>query len=187
MENNLTYITGNKMKFEVASQVFKDTGIILSQKKLDTPEIQSKSVEDVAIYSAVWACKELNQSVFVTDAGFCIEALKGFPGPFIKYTNEWFSAEDYLNLMQGKSNRNVIIKDCLAYCKPNEKPIVFTGSFKGTLAIKSGKRSGTSIEQLFIPEGFDRPISEIPAEEMIDYWSKGDILLKFKKVYLKHK
>ncbi len=185
MNNKLVYITGNDIKFEVASQVFKETGIILSQKNLDTPEIQSKSVEDVAMYSAIWASKEINQPVFVTDAGFYIEALKGFPGPFIKYTNEWLSAEDYLNLMKGKTNRNVIIKDCLAYCKPNEKPIVFTGSFKGTLATKPEKKSGTSIEQIFIPEGFNRPISEIPEEEMIDYWSKGDILTKFKNYILK--
>jgi len=181
MENNLIYITGNIAKFEIASKVFKDTGIILSQKNLDAPEIQSKSVEEVAMYSAIWASKELNQPVFVTDAGFCIDALKGFPGPFIKYTNEWLSAEDYINLMDGKSNRDVIIKDCLAYCKPNEKPIIFTGSFNGRLATTTGKKCGTSIEQIFIPEGFNRPISEIPDEEMIDYWSKGDILTKFKE------
>ncbi|MCM1989556.1 non-canonical purine NTP pyrophosphatase [Oceanirhabdus seepicola] len=184
MDNKLVYITGNHTKFEVAYQVFKETGILLSQKNLDTPEIQSKSVEEVAMYSAIWASKKLNEAVFVTDAGFCIEALNGFPGPFIKYTNEWLSAEDYLNLMKGKTNRNVIIKDCLAYCKPNEKPIVFTGSFKGTLAIKPGKNIGTSIEQIFIPEGFNQPISEIPEEEMIDYWSNGDILTEFKKYIL---
>jgi len=184
MDNTLIYITGNDVKFDVASEVFKNTGIVLLQKNLDTPEIQSKSVQEVAMYSASLASKELNQPVMVTDAGFYIEALNGFPGPFIKFVNEWFSVEDYINLMQGKTNRNVIINDCLAYCKPNQKPIVFTGSFRGTLASKPGRISGTSIEQIFIPEGFTRPISEIPAEEMIDYWSKGDILTKFKEYIL---
>jgi len=40
---------------------------------------------------------------------------------------------------------------------------------------------GTSIEKVFIPEGFDVPISDIPAEKMISYWSNGEIMSKFKE------
>lgn len=184
MNNTLVYITGNDVKFSVASQVFTNTGIVLLQNNLSTPEIQSKSVQEVAMYSASFASKELNQPVMVTDAGFYIEALKGFPGPFIKFVNEWFSADDYINLMQGKTNRTLIIQDCLAYCYPNEKPVVFTGSYRGKLASKPSEKPGTSIEQIFIPEGFHVPISDIPAEEMISYWSNGEIMSKFKEYIL---
>jgi len=140
MDNTLVYITGNHIKFNVASQVFMNTGIVLLQKKLSTPEIQSKSVQEVAKYSATWASKLLNKPVIVTDAGFYIEALNGFPGPFIKFVNEWFSVEDYINLMQGKTNRTLIIEDCLAYCYPNKEPIVFTGSYRGKLANEPGSK-----------------------------------------------
>lgn len=43
---------------------------------------------------------------------------------------------------------------------------------------------GTSIEKVFIPEGFDVPISDIPAEKMISYWSNGEIMSKFKEYIL---
>jgi len=109
MDYTLIYVTGNSVKFDVALKTFTDTGVVLLQKKLDTPEIQSKSVQEVAMYSARWASKELNRPVIVTDAGFYIEALKGFPGPFIKFVNEWFSADDYINLMKDKTNRTIII------------------------------------------------------------------------------
>lgn len=184
MDNTLVYITGNDVKFSVASQAFTNTGIVLLQKNLSTPEIQSRSVQEVAMYSASWASKQLDQPVMVTDAGFYIQALNGFPGPFIKFVNEWFSADDYINLMQGKTNRTLIIQDCLAYCHPDEKPVVFTGSYRGKLANQPSKKCGTSIEQIFIPEGFNVPISEIPAEEMISYWSNGEILTNFKKYLL---
>jgi XTP/dITP diphosphohydrolase len=184
MDNTLIYITGNDVKFNVASQVFTNTEIVLLQKNLSTPELQSKSVQEVAMYSADWASKELNQAVMVTDAGFYIEALNGFPGPFIKYVNEWFSAEDFINLMHDKTNRSIIIQDCLAYCQPNEKPIVFTGSYRGKLANKPSRKCGTSIEQLFIPEGFHVPISDIHVEEMISYWSNGEIMNNFKEYIL---
>ncbi|MFD3157275.1 non-canonical purine NTP pyrophosphatase [Haloimpatiens sp. FM7330] len=184
MDNTLIYITGNDVKFNVASQVFMNTKITLLQKDLDPPEIQSKNVQEVAMYSAVWASKQLNQPVIVTDAGFYIEALNGFPGPFIKFVNEWFSADDYINLMKNKTNRTLIIQDCLAYCYPNEKPVIFTGSYKGELAYQPSKKCGTSIEQIFIPEGFDVPISDIPEEKMISYWSNGEIMTKFKEYLL---
>lgn len=184
MNNTLIYVTGNNVKFNVAFNVFKNTGMTLLQSKLSTPEIQSKNVQEVAKFSASWASKHLNQPVIVTDAGFYIEALNGFPGPFIKFVNEWFSTDDFINLMQGKTNRTITIEDCLAYCHPNEEPIVFTGSYRGKLASQPSRKCGTPIEHLYIPEGYDVPISDIPAEEMVAYWSNGEIMSKFKKYIL---
>lgn len=184
MDKVLVYVTGNEIKFNVASKTFKNTGITLLQKKLDTPEIQSKSVQEVAKYSASWASEKLGKAVIVTDAGFLIEALNGFPGPFIKFVNQWFSVEDYMNLMKGKSNRRIIIQDCLAYCYPNEDPIVFTGSYIGELAMEPSAKPGTPIDRLFIPQGLHMPIAEIPEEQMLAYWSSGEIMSKFKEYIL---
>jgi len=184
MDNILVYVTGNDTKFEVALKTFTNTGITILQKSLSTPEIQSKSVQEVAMYSASWASKELDKPVIVTDAGFYIEALNGFPGPFIKFVNEWLSVDDYINLMKGKTNRTIIIQDCLAYCYPNEEPVVFTGTYRGRLSVDPGNKCGTSIEQIFIPEGFDVPISNISEEKMVDYWSKGEIMSNFKEYIL---
>lgn len=186
MDNTLIYVTGNSVKFDVALETFANTGINLLQMKLDTPEIQSKSVQEVAMYSARWASKQLNKPVIVTDAGFYIEALNGFPGPFIKYVNEWFSADDFVNLVKGKNNRSIIIQDCLAYCNPDLEPLTFTGEYSGRLATKPSGSHGTSIEKVFIPEGFDVPISDIPAEKMISYWSNGEIMSKFKKYIMQN-
>jgi XTP/dITP diphosphohydrolase len=127
----LIYVTSNELKFKVARKSLQNSGISLERSSLPTPEIQSSRVEEIAEWSAIWACQHLNQPVVVTDVGYYIEALNGFPGPFIKYVNNWFTAEDYLNLLQGKSNRKAIIQDCLAYCSPNEKPVFLTRSIGG--------------------------------------------------------
>lgn len=187
MEKTLVYVTGNSVKFDVALKTFENTEIVLLQKRIETPEIQSKSVQEVAMYSARWASRQLDNPVIVTDAGFYIEALNGFPGPFIKFVNEWFSADDFINLMKGKDNRSIDIQDCLAYCHTNEEPIVFTGIYHGKLADKPSSQKGSSIDRIFIPEGFETPISDIPEEQMISYWSQGEIMSKFKDYILNHK
>lgn len=114
------------------------------------------------------------------DVGYYIEALNGFPGPFIKFVNDWFSAEDYLNLLQGRTNRRVIIRDCLAYCRPTKKPTIFCQLHSGEVETKASKRNGTSIDQLFILEGYSKPISDIPSAEMLSYWSNAHIWQELK-------
>lgn len=172
---SLVYVTSNELKFRVAAQSLQDSGIVLDRRALHTPEIQSSQVEEIAAWSAVWACHQLGQPVVTLDVGYSIEALNGFPGPFIKYVNEWFTAEDYLNLMRGKPDRRVAIREALAYCRPGEQPVLFSQRYQGEIALSPGKPVGTSINQVLIPEGFDRPISDIDEADMVAYWSKASI------------
>ncbi|MBU2037195.1 non-canonical purine NTP pyrophosphatase [Patescibacteria group bacterium] len=181
------FITGNNFKFQVAKKALAGIGVELIQKELDTPEIQSVSVEEVASFSAKWASDLLKEAVIVSDAGYYIEALNGFPGPFIKYINEWLSADDILRLMAGKENREVTVKDCLAYCEPGKKPVIFCDSAKGAIANKKGGKGRTSINEIFVPEGYDKVESDIPWDEMKEFWAKNLKHYKLLAEYLKKK
>ena len=77
------FVTGNSHKFQVAQEVLEKKGIEVIQQKLETPEIQSTDVKEIACFSAKWASEKINRPVALTDAGYYIESLNGFPGPFI--------------------------------------------------------------------------------------------------------
>lgn len=47
---SLIYATCNDLKFQVATRVLAESGIVLIQNKLDLPEIQSIHVEEAAKY-----------------------------------------------------------------------------------------------------------------------------------------
>lgn len=175
----IIFVTSNKYKFQIAQKVLADLPVKLVQKKLETPEIQSLDLEEIAKFSVEWAVKILRKPAFVSDAGYYIEALNGFPGPFIKWTNKWFTAGDYLKLMEEKEDRTVVTKDCIAYCEPGEKPVTFLGTNKGKIALKPGKPGTTAINEIYIPEGFNRPESEIPRTQMIDFWLTSGHWQKF--------
>ncbi|MEK7487861.1 MAG: non-canonical purine NTP pyrophosphatase [Patescibacteria group bacterium] len=169
------FVTGNKYKFQVAQKATRGGAIKLIQKKLETPEIQAESVEDIAAFSAMWAADVLKKPVVVSDAGCHIDALNGFPGPFIKYIDAWLTPRDLLNTMKGKKNRKVVWKDCLAYCEPGKKPKALTCYFKGTLAQKAGKmifrKEYGWMDRLFVPAGYPKTLSELPTEEYLAYWA----------------
>ena len=173
----IVFITGNLYKFKIAKNVLNESKIKLVQEKLNVPEIQDKSVEKVAAFSARWASKVLNKPVVVSDGGCYIEALKGFPGPFIKYVSRWFSAEDLLRIMRSKKNRRMVWKDCLAYCEPGKEPVTFINCFDGKLARKEGKniyrKNYGWIDTLFVPDKASIPLSELPTDEYFQFWSKN--------------
>ncbi|MFH0873751.1 MAG: non-canonical purine NTP pyrophosphatase [Candidatus Komeilibacteria bacterium] len=171
---NIYFITSNKYKFQIAEEGFKGSGFKLIQKNLATPEIQSTDLREIAAYSAQWAANNLKHPVVLTDAGCFIPALKGFPGPFIKYINGYLTAQDYLKLMAGRKNRKIIFKDCLAYCEPGKKPLLFYSSAAGRISTRPGKRGQTSINEIFIPKGFNMVESEIPRQQMVIFWSKNN-------------
>jgi XTP/dITP diphosphohydrolase len=154
---------------------------VLVQSDLDAPEIQSERVEDVAIYAGEWACSRLGEPVVVTDAGFYIEALNGFPGPFVKYVNQWLTAQDLLDLMRGKDDRQVVTRDCLAYCQPGEEPVVFSGSYSGRVATVPGNGEGRPMELIFIPEGYTVPVSDFSTEERLAFWSQADVWVQLRQ------
>ena len=172
----MIFVTGNKYKFKIAKQALEKISlkIEISQRKLDVPEIQSDSVEAVANFSARWASGVLKKPTVVSDGGCYIEALGGFPGPFVKYINKWLSAKDILRLMDGRKNRRVLWKDCLAYCISGQQPISFVSHFEGALAGRIGKnkyrRKYGWIDTLFIPQGSAQPLSELTAKEYLKFW-----------------
>ena len=71
----------------------------------------------------------------------------------------------------------VLVNDC----QPGEKPVTFCGLYRGELATEPGRRSGTPIGQLFIPEGYSIPISEIPPGEMVTYWGNISVWQELKQ------
>lgn len=108
------FVTANKMKFEIAQAYFEKISgnYELIQCEIDTPEIQHESVEEIARYSAVWAAKETGEPCIKMDVGFFISALNGFPGPFVKYANDWLAQDDFLKLMEHKDDRSAHFEDC---------------------------------------------------------------------------
>lgn len=116
----LYYATGNQNKIEVARKFLTPLAIEFESKELDLTEIQSENIEEIAMYKAKQAFGILNQPLFTNDHGWSITALSGFPGAYMKYINKWLTAEDFINLMQGKENREAILTEVICYIDENE-------------------------------------------------------------------
>jgi XTP/dITP diphosphohydrolase len=169
------YATANKSKFEVLKLALEPFDIELIQKETDLPEIQSADIKEVAKDTVLCAFKEIGKPVITTDVSCLIKALNGFPGSFIKYVNKYLIAEDYLRLMSGKTDRSIVFQEAVACCKPNQEPKVFLRETRGIMAESAGPKSDYApINEIFIPDGYDKVASAIDEKEIQIFWAGGE-------------
>ena len=64
----IKYVTGNWAKILSARQILEPLGFEIEQIKMDTPEIQNDSIEEVSKYSAKWASEYLKCTVLKNDS-----------------------------------------------------------------------------------------------------------------------
>ena len=180
------FVTGNAGKWEIAKDIFAKYGLELIQTNMETPEIQSTDVKEVAAYSARYAAQKLNAPVIKSDVGYYITALNGFPGPFIKYINGMLSSEDLLHLMKGVENRSMIIRECLAFATPASLTKCLTHEQQTILATKA-EGTGSSIDKIMILDGFTKTRGACTKEEVAEFWKKSLTLYHDMAQFLKDK
>ncbi len=176
------YVTSNPEKITVANKYLNPLGVRVLQKNLHFDELQSDDIEHIAQHKAEQAFKQLQHPVFVNDVAWYIPALNGFPGPFMKQINTWFSEKDILNLMQDKPNRDVIYKE--VFCFMHKKGIkTFTGQVNGQILTRpQGK--GTPSWTLFSFSSTGKSIAHCWEEHLDpvdDYTIWSEIAEFFKK------
>lgn len=164
-------VTGNPQKVKIAKAALAPFKIEVEQLELETPEIQSFDVEEVAKYSVKYAAEKAGKPVIKGDFGMHIEALNGFPGPFVKFINKWLTAEKFIRLYQDETNKRAYFIDALGYCEPKNEPVCFVTKTYGNLITVPRGNNGNMVDSLFIPDDLQKTIAFLSEEETIKLWS----------------
>ncbi len=163
---HLFFITGNNHKFEEVHSYISDSGIDVEIKQLNTPliEIQSNSIQEVAIEKVNSLSESISGDYFIEDAGFFVEHLHDFPGVFSSYVHTMIGNEGILKLMEGVDNRKAEFRSVIALNLDN-KIFTFIGIVKGTVSYSIRGNQGFGYDPIFIPEGLDKTFAEISMHE----------------------
>lgn len=156
----LAFVTGNARKFRDMQQVFAAFDMPLEQLVLPVDEIQSQDIEDVAVKKAKAAYRLAKRPVVVQDTFWSILALHGFPGAYMADMVQWLKADDFLRLMQDKSDRTIVCTDALVYFDGTRSKL-FKQDFMGTVAAEPRGEGYVSIDRLVILQGNSQTIAEI--------------------------
>lgn len=111
----VTFVTSNDTKFQHAKRATDELGIQLERVNMHLDELQSEHGEEIARHKAEQAYASLQQPIVITDDTWIIPGLKGFPGPYMKSMNEWFTPEDWLRLTLPLNDRRIILSQHAVY------------------------------------------------------------------------
>ncbi len=147
----LKFVTSNPHKFEEARAILKSYGIGIEWVKMNYPEIQADTLEEIVIHSISWLEKKIEGNFFVEDAGLFIHSLRGFPGPYSSYVYRTIGNEGILRLMEGIKDRRAVFKSTVGLSMEGGK-YTFKGETKGFISNSiRGKLWG--FDPIFVPEG----------------------------------
>lgn len=128
-------------------------------------------IEEISREKARVAFEKLQKPLIVHDAGFYIDALKGFPGPYIKHVGDTIGAEGLVKLMEGVADRRAHFKSTISYVDEKGQIQTFVGDIEqGSIAEKMYdehmERAWGEPWKIYIPDGYDVPLAGIPPEEI---------------------
>lgn len=166
----ITYVTGNWAKLKAAKQFFEPLGFEVDNKKIECPEIQADTFEEVAAFSSKYASDFLKCDTLKNDSGLVIPALKGFPGVYTHYVEDTLGEDGILKLMEGVENREAYFVECLSYTKYGEEPVCFVGKTPGRIALEKQGEYGWSWDYIFIPDGKTKTLACFPDDERLSMW-----------------
>jgi len=162
--NKLYFVTGNPKKAEEVSQILGKQFPIVAYGNIELPELQGEP-EEISIDKCKFAVKHLNAPVIVEDTCLCYNALKGLPGPYIKWFLEKLGHDGLNKIVAAYEDKSAyaLCTFSLAW-NAEEEPIVFVGKTNGTIVPARGP-SNFGWDPIFQPEGKTQTFAEMSKEE----------------------
>ncbi|MCJ1421346.1 nucleoside triphosphate pyrophosphohydrolase ham1 [Xylographa parallela] len=134
---SINFITGNRNKLVEVEAILGPT-VDLHSVSLDLVEIQG-TIEEISLDKCRRAAAALNGPVLVEDTCLCFNALKGLPGPYIKWFLQALGHEGLNNLLVAYEDKSAQAVCTFAYCEgPSHDPLLFQGRTEGKIVPARG-------------------------------------------------
>jgi len=186
MSGNILYFaTGNAAKVKEIRAILQGLPVAIVQIDAKGKEIQSDFLEEIANESADRASNEKELPLFVEDSGLFIDSLHGFPGPYTSYAFKTIGLPGVLTLLRGIVKREALFRSVVAFCRPHERPVSFTGDAFGSIATTERGDKGFGFDPAFEPAGGDgRTFAEMTMQEKNLLSHRAKAMCAFVKWYL---
>jgi XTP/dITP diphosphohydrolase len=160
------FATKNNGKYVEAAQIASEYGVELAHLSLEKHEVQDDDLSKIASFAAEEAVRESKiDCVVAEDAGFFVEALQGFPGPYSSYVYSKLGVEGILKLMKDVTERDAYFCSALAYSQEGHS-FCFEGKVNGTVSLSPRGARGFGFDPIFIPvHGDGRTFAEMEISE----------------------
>lgn len=174
--SDLTVVTSSPDKLAEINEIL---GTNHQVSKIDIPEIQSLDLDEVITHKAKEAYQKLKKPILVEDISFEIKALKGLPGTFIKFFLKSLGTEGTVALVKSKNTKTKVTAAVAIHDGKDLK--IFKGTIYGTLSKKDRGMYGFGFDKVFIPNGYNKTLAQMPPKIKNKISHRAKVLKKVKK------
>jgi XTP/dITP diphosphohydrolase len=164
-------LTGNPDKVKSARKAFKEKDIELEQLDECYPEIQADSSLKIARNTVKQAIKDYNRPVIREDHSVFLNAVPGFPGPYMSYFDKKLPAEELLQLLEGKDRTGYFeIATVLGLPSGEIKEYQFRIPIEIADEIRGNERNWDRVMML---EGEEETFAESSGDSRLEIWNRN--------------
>eukprot|EP00457_Paulinella_chromatophora_P004306 gb/GEZN01004318.1/.p1 GENE.gb/GEZN01004318.1/~~gb/GEZN01004318.1/.p1 ORF type:complete len:399 (-),score=64.13 gb/GEZN01004318.1/:717-1913(-) len=158
----IVFVTGNKGKLQEVKSLLSGSYEVVN-KKIDLPELQGEPL-DISKEKCRHAALQVGGPVLVEDTSLCFTALKGLPGPYIKWFLDKLGHQGLNDLLAAHSDKSAYAQCIFAFSPgPGQDPVLFDGRCQGKIVPARGPNA-FGWDPVFQPDGFDKTFAEMDAE-----------------------
>lgn len=157
---NIHFITGSKNKLAEMQAILGD----VEQLNMDLPEIQEIDAHKIIRAKLEEALKHKKEAFMVEDTSLYFDALKGLPGPLIKWFMKTVGNEGLFKIVDAFGNYGAEAKTIIGYTDSLGNIEFFEGSVRGKIVAPRGE-TNFGWDPIFQPEGKDRTFAELTIDE----------------------
>lgn len=156
----ITFITGNKGKFEEASQIIPE----LEQQDIDLTEIQEIDSSKIIASKLQEANKHLQGNLVVEDNSLTLNCLNGLPGPLIKWFLKTVGNDGLVKIAQDFGDNKAKATVTIGFSKEDGSIEYFEGSIEGEIVNPRGD-NGFGWDPIFQPNGYTKTFAQMTLGE----------------------
>lgn len=157
---NITFVTGNENKRREVAAILNFPE--LKNVKIDLPEKQSMDLQQIIEDKIRVAYGLVGEPVLVEDISYEIEAVNGFPGPFVKFWEKAGLHDAVLaNIEQSGSNKARIV--CAVAYKDSDRELIVLETLYGQHVARTDGQ-GWGFDFYFVPNGETETFAQMGPE-----------------------
>lgn len=158
----IVFVTSNPNKAIEAERIL---AMPLLHADISLPEIQAATVEEITRYKLQAARSSALGRLIVEDVSLGLEALGGFPGPYVKWLLEAAGGGRGLAAVAYALNdRTAVARCCLGYWD-GAKSHILVGEVRGTVLVEPQGEERFGWDPFFVPEGSRKSFAQMDGDE----------------------
>lgn len=160
IKKDIVFVTGNVNKLKEVNAILA-LPKPLTNKKIDLPELQGPSTAYIAKQKCLEAARRIGGPVLTEDTSLHFNALKGLPGPYIKWFLQDLGHEGLNNLLAAYEDKSAYALCTFAYCEgPDKEVLLFEGRTDGKIVPARGPKD-FGWDPIFMPDGYEQTYAEM--------------------------